>query len=82
MTIHALHENPDWFPPFAQAFDNAGVTFQEWLMVEGAINPNPHHQRVSTGTDSAHPPIPAIMCTPRSTPVPCWIGSMLMVAAL
>ena len=38
MTIHALHENPDWFPPFARAFEHAGVTFQEWLMIEGSIN--------------------------------------------
>ena len=38
MTVHVLHENPDWFPPFAAAFDAAGVAYEEWLMIEGSFD--------------------------------------------
>jgi len=38
MTVHVLHENPEWFPPFAAAFENAGLDYQEWLLIEGAID--------------------------------------------
>ncbi len=38
MTIYALHENPEWFPPFAAAFEHAGLDFAEWLLIEGAID--------------------------------------------
>jgi glutathione synthase/RimK-type ligase-like ATP-grasp enzyme len=38
MAVYALHENPDWFPPFAAAFDAAGLDWQEWLMITGAID--------------------------------------------
>jgi glutathione synthase/RimK-type ligase-like ATP-grasp enzyme len=38
MTIHALHENPAWFPPFAAAFDEARLDWREWLLIEGAID--------------------------------------------
>ncbi|HYI24127.1 MAG TPA: hypothetical protein VD767_01850 [Thermomicrobiales bacterium] len=38
MTFHVLHENPDWFPPFAAAFDAAGADYREWLMIEGAFD--------------------------------------------
>jgi len=38
MTVYALHENPDWFPPFAAAFDAAGLDWQEWLLIEGSID--------------------------------------------
>lgn len=38
MKIYALHENPDWFPPFAQAFENAGVDYEEWLLINGTID--------------------------------------------
>jgi hypothetical protein len=38
MTLYALHENPDWFPPFAAAFDRAGVPINEWLLIEGSID--------------------------------------------
>lgn len=40
MKIYVLHENPDWFPPFAKAFDAAGIDFEEWLMIEGSIDLN------------------------------------------
>ncbi len=38
MTVYALHENPEWFPPFAAAFESAGLDYQEWLLIEGAID--------------------------------------------
>lgn len=38
MTVYALHENPDWFPPFAAAFEDAGLEYQEWLLTTGAID--------------------------------------------
>ena len=37
MTVYVLHENPDWYPPFARAFIEAGVDAREWLMIEGSI---------------------------------------------
>jgi len=37
MTVYALHENPDWFPPFAAAFDDAGIDYEEWPLTTGAI---------------------------------------------
>lgn len=40
MPLYALHENPDWFPPFAAAFAKAGVPVEEWLLIEGSINLN------------------------------------------
>ncbi|HEV2529855.1 MAG TPA: hypothetical protein VGT61_15535 [Thermomicrobiales bacterium] len=36
--IHVLHENPDWFPPFARAFDDAGLSYREWLITEATID--------------------------------------------
>ena len=38
MTVFALHENPDWFPPFAAAFASAGLDFEEWLLIDGSID--------------------------------------------
>ncbi len=38
MTVYALHENPDWFPPFAAAFDAAGLDYEEWLLTTGTID--------------------------------------------
>jgi glutathione synthase/RimK-type ligase-like ATP-grasp enzyme len=38
MAIYALHENPDWFPPFAAAFEIAGLDYEEWLLTTGTID--------------------------------------------
>jgi glutathione synthase/RimK-type ligase-like ATP-grasp enzyme len=38
MTVYALHENPEWFPPFAAAFDAAGLDWHEWLLISGTID--------------------------------------------
>lgn len=40
MAIYALHENPDWFPPFAAAFQAAGIDYEEWLLTTGTIDLN------------------------------------------
>lgn len=36
--IYALHENPDWFPPFAEAFAAEGLPMEEWLVTEGTLD--------------------------------------------
>ncbi|MEZ0165293.1 RimK family alpha-L-glutamate ligase [Kineococcus sp. LSe6-4] len=36
--VHVLHDNPDWFAPFAAAFAAAGVPFQEVLLTDGSID--------------------------------------------
>jgi hypothetical protein len=36
--VHVLHENPDWYPPFAAAFDAAGVPHEPWLLGEGTLD--------------------------------------------
>lgn len=36
--IYALHENPDWFPPFAEAFAAEGVEYEEWLLTDGVLD--------------------------------------------
>jgi glutathione synthase/RimK-type ligase-like ATP-grasp enzyme len=38
MTFQVLHENPGWFPPFAAAFEAAGVDYREWLMIDGSFD--------------------------------------------
>ncbi len=38
--VHVLHENPDWYPPFAAAFEAAGVQHEQWLLGEGALDLN------------------------------------------
>jgi glutathione synthase/RimK-type ligase-like ATP-grasp enzyme len=36
--VYVLHENPDWYPPFAAAFDAEGVAHEPWLLGEGALD--------------------------------------------
>ncbi len=33
-----LHENPDWYPPFATAFDAEGVEHEQWLLGDGPLD--------------------------------------------
>ncbi|PWD52486.1 alpha-L-glutamate ligase [Serinibacter arcticus] len=33
--VHAVHENPDWFGPFAAAFEERGLPYREWLLTDG-----------------------------------------------
>lgn len=36
--IHVLHENPDWLPPLAAALDRTGAGWDEWFLVERALD--------------------------------------------
>ena len=36
--IYALHENPEWFPPFADAFAAEGVEYVEWVLTDGVLD--------------------------------------------
>ncbi len=36
--VHVIHENAEWFPPFAAAFAAAGVPADEWLLTAGSID--------------------------------------------
>ncbi len=33
-----LHENPEWFPPFAAALAEESVPYEEWLLDEGVLD--------------------------------------------
>ena len=37
-TVYALHENPEWFPPFARAFEAEGIHVEEWLLTDGVLD--------------------------------------------
>ncbi|MBO0908437.1 ATP-grasp domain-containing protein [Arthrobacter sunyaminii] len=36
--IYALHENTEWFPPFARAFEAEGLEVEEWLLTDGVLD--------------------------------------------
>jgi hypothetical protein len=36
--IYTVHENPDWYPPFAAAFDSLGLEHEEWLLGDGSLD--------------------------------------------
>ncbi|MCF4123255.1 alpha-L-glutamate ligase [Antribacter sp. KLBMP9083] len=36
--IYALHENPEWFVPFAAAFEAESLPMEEWLLTEGTLD--------------------------------------------
>ena len=38
MKLHVLHDNPDWYPPFAAAFDAEGIEHEQWLLGEGTLD--------------------------------------------
>ena len=38
MTVHVLHENPEWMPPFAAAFAAEGVDWDETLVAGGSLD--------------------------------------------
>lgn len=38
MTVHVVHENPEWLPPFAAAFDAEGVDWDEVLVTGGPLD--------------------------------------------
>ncbi|MFC4032258.1 RimK family alpha-L-glutamate ligase [Streptomyces polygonati] len=38
MKAYVIHENPDWYPPFAAAFEAEGVDHEQWLLGEGRLD--------------------------------------------
>ncbi|GAA2985685.1 hypothetical protein JOD63_002400 [Microbacterium terrae] len=36
--VHVLHDNPEWIPAFARAFDAEGVELREWRLGEGSLD--------------------------------------------
>lgn len=38
MKIYTVHENPDWYPPFAAAFDALGLEHEPWLLGDGSLD--------------------------------------------
>jgi glutathione synthase/RimK-type ligase-like ATP-grasp enzyme len=38
MTIHVLHENDEWLPPFAEALDAEGLPWEGWFLDGGALD--------------------------------------------
>jgi hypothetical protein len=36
--VYVLHENPEWYPPFADAFDAAGIEHEQWLLGDGPLD--------------------------------------------
>jgi hypothetical protein len=36
--VYVIHENPEWFPPLAAAFEAEGVPVEEILLTDGAID--------------------------------------------
>ncbi len=36
--IYALHENPEWFPPFTRAFEREGLDVEEWILTDGVLD--------------------------------------------
>ncbi|ROQ38585.1 hypothetical protein EDF46_2225 [Frondihabitans sp. PhB188] len=37
-TVYVIHENPEWFPPLARAFELEGVPVEQLLLTDGAID--------------------------------------------
>jgi hypothetical protein len=35
LAVHVIHENPEWYPPLAAAFDAASVPHRDWLVGTG-----------------------------------------------
>ncbi|TPG57478.1 alpha-L-glutamate ligase [Roseomonas nepalensis] len=36
--IHVIHENPEWLPPLARAFDQRGLPWTEWNLASGSFD--------------------------------------------
>lgn len=54
---YVIHENPEWYPPFAAAFEAEGVDHEPWLLGEGLLDldaPPPQGVFWSRMSASAH----------------------------
>lgn len=36
--VYVLHDNPDWIPPFARAFEAEGIPWEEWRLGTGTVD--------------------------------------------
>jgi glutathione synthase/RimK-type ligase-like ATP-grasp enzyme len=36
--VFVLHENPEWYPPLAAAFDAEGLEHEQWLLGDGSLD--------------------------------------------
>lgn len=36
--VYVIHENPEWLPPFAAAFNALDIPWEEWLLDEGTLD--------------------------------------------
>ena len=57
MKVYVLHENPEWDPPLAAAFDAAGIEHEQWLLGDGPLDLDaepPHGVFWSRMSASAH----------------------------
>jgi hypothetical protein len=57
MKVYVLHENPEWYAPFAAAFDAEGIEHEQWLLGDGSLDldvPPPPGVYWSRASASAH----------------------------
>lgn len=53
-----LHDNPEWYPPFAAALDDEGVEHEQWLLGDGPLDldepppPGVYWSRISASSHS------------------------------
>ena len=38
LTVHVIHDNPEWIPPFATALETRGIEVVEWLLPDTTID--------------------------------------------
>lgn len=38
LTVHVIHDNPEWIPPFATALETRGIEVFEWLLPDTTID--------------------------------------------
>ncbi len=72
-----IHENPDWYGPFAAAFDAEGVPHEEWLLDGGLLDldaPPPHGVFWSRMSASSHTR-GHLLAKEFSRSVLCWLES-------
>lgn len=77
MKVHVLHENPDWYPPFAAAFDAEGVEHEQWLLGDGPLDldaeppPGVFWSRMSASSHTRRHP----WAKDHTRAVLCWLES-------
>lgn len=63
LKVHVLHDNPDWYPPFAGAFAAEGIDHEQWLLGEGPLDldaippPGVYWSRISASSHTRGRPL-------------------------